>query len=326
MKDPFKRHIDYLRVSITDRCNLKCIYCIPEKGLKHFNQKDILTTNEIIRFISIAHKHGLRKVRLTGGEPLMRHDIVSLISLIREIGIQDLSMTTNGLLLTEQAGALKNAGLRRVNISLNTLNAKKYKAITHGGDIHCVWKAVREAETAGLYPIKINVVPIRGMNDDEILEFASLTFEKDYHIRFIEFMPIGPNKWSEDVCVKKQELMEKISGLGKLNLLEFKGGGPSRNYRIEGAKGVIGFISPISDCFCEHCNRLRLTAHGKILPCLFSDIEIDIKTPLREGISDRDIEALLVHAVSVKPERHPLGMKEGALTPSFIPSMSSIGG
>ena len=325
LKDSFNRRIDYLRISVTDKCNLKCVYCTPAKGLKHFKKSDILTDEEIIRFISIAHKHGLRKVRITGGEPLLRKNIIPLISSIKKIGISELSLTTNGLMLSKLAESLKSAGLDRVNISLDTLDAKKYKAIANGGDINLVWQSIKEAERVGLMPVKINVVPIRGINDDEILSFASLTLEKDYHVRFIELMPANSNRlWTKDKCIPSHEIMEIISTLGTFSKFEFRGIGPSRNYRIKGAKGVVGIISPISDHFCDSCNRLRLTAVGKIRPCLFSKEEIDIRTPMRSGASDKEIDRLFLKSIQIKPEKHRLN----EITPSDSPvkSMSKIGG
>lgn len=323
LSDTFGRQIDYLRVSITDRCNLKCVYCIPDRGLKYFKQSEILTSEEIIRFVSIAHKYGVRKVRLTGGEPLLREGIIELISAISSLGVPDLSITTNGVRLSEMSAILKKAGLRRLNISLDTLNPERYRVMTRGGDIERIWSAIRSAEKVGLYPIKINVVPICGLNDDEVLDFASLTFDKDYHIRFIEFMPIGPSRvWSERACIRKEEIIEIISKLGRLTPLPFRGKGPSRNYKLNGAKGVIGIISPLSDCFCDFCNRLRLTADGKLKPCLFSDVEVDIKTPMRNRADDRELERLFLKAASLKPEGHYLdkGM------PLTLSSMSKIGG
>jgi cyclic pyranopterin phosphate synthase len=320
MKDSFERRIDYLRVSITDKCNLKCLYCIPDKGLRLFRQSEILTSDEITRFVRVAHKFGVKKVRITGGEPLMRSDIISLVSSIKDIGIKDLSITTNGILLTGMAKALKKEGLDRVNVSLDTLDAQKYKVMTRGGDIRHVWKALEEAERVGLSPIKVNVVPMRGINDEEIAEFAALTFDKDYHIRFIEFMPVGGNKFYKDACVRKEEIMKKVSSLGTLNRLEFKGGGPSRNYQLKGAKGVIGFISPVSDHFCDFCNRLRLTADGRIKPCLLSNIEFDIRTPMRRGASDEELEDVFRRAVAVKPAGHGQRFNAGLV------SMSKIGG
>jgi cyclic pyranopterin phosphate synthase len=325
LKDSFNRQIDYLRISVTDRCNLKCIYCIPEKGLKYFAQEDILTSDEIIMIVRIACKYGVRKVRLTGGEPLLRNDIVQLISGIKGAGIKDLSITTNGQRLAGMAQELRKAGLDRVNISLDTLIADRYRDITRGGEINRVWEAVSEAERAGLSPVKINVVPVRGINDDEVAGFAALTLYKDVHVRFIEFMPIGNREsWKPDAYLSKDEIMERVADVGKLIRLPFKGSGPSRNYRIEGAQGMIGFISPISDCFCDSCNRLRLTAIGKIRPCLFSETAVDIKTPLRSGASDDELENLYRSAVLSKPARHSL--HEGSLLHAAMSPMSQIGG
>jgi cyclic pyranopterin phosphate synthase len=298
---------------------------MPSKKLKYFRESEVLTDDEIIRFVRIAHKHGLRKVRITGGEPLVRKNIMRLVSSIKEIGIRDLSLTTNGIMLSKLAGELKKAGLDRVNISLDTLDAERYRTITKRGDINLVWESVKEAERVGLSPVKINVVPIRGLNDDEILSFASLTFDKDYHIRFIEFMPAACNGlWSEEKCISSGEILKKITTLGSLEHLKFKGRGPSRNYRIEGATGIIGIISPISDHFCGFCNRLRLTADGKIRPCLFSKIKIDIKTPMRKGADDEEIEKLFCKAVKVKPQRHLLN--ENIDLANHIKTMSKIGG
>jgi cyclic pyranopterin phosphate synthase len=325
LKDSFNRQIDYLRISITDRCNLKCIYCMPEKELKRFDQSEILTSDEIIRIVRIACKYGVRKVRLTGGEPLLREDIIQLITGIKSAGIKDLSITTNGQRLAGMAQKLKKAGLDRVNISLDTLIADRYRDITRCGEIDRVWEAVAEAERAGLSPVKINVVPVRGINDDEVARFAALTLYKDVHVRFIEFMPIGNRKtWNPDAYLSKDEIMERASSAGKLVQLPFKGGGPSRNYRIDGAPGVIGFISAMSDCFCGSCNRLRLTAIGKLRPCLFSETSVDIKTPLRNGASDDELENLYRSAVLSKPARHAL--HEGSLFHPALSPMSQIGG
>jgi cyclic pyranopterin phosphate synthase len=325
LKDSYNRRIDYLRVSVTDKCNLKCVYCTPSKGLKHFKEIELLTDEEIIRFIRIAHRHGLRKVRITGGEPLLRKDIIQLLASIKKIGIRELSLTTNGLMLSQMARELKSAGLDRVNISLDTLDAEKYKTIANGGDINLVWEAIKEAERVDLMPVKINVVPIRGINDDEILSFASLTLEKNYHIRFIELMPANCNRlWTKEKCIPSQEIMERISMLGSLKKMKFKGIGPSRNFRIKGAPGVIGIISPVSDHFCNSCNRLRLTAIGKIRPCLFSKEEIDIRSPMRSGASDDEIDKLFLKAIRVKPEGHRLNEITAGNSP--VTSMSKIGG
>ncbi len=324
VRDSFERQIDYIRVSITDRCNLRCVYCSPEKRKSRFRGPDLLSAGEIARFVRVAHGYGLRQVRITGGEPLLREDVVEIISSIRDLGVPDISLTTNGVLLAAMARSLKDAGLGRINISLDTLNAERYRRMTGGGDIGLVWEAIEEAERVGLRPVKINVVPIRGTNDDEVADFAALTLQRDFHIRFIEYMPVGRTSIClRGACVTKDELMEKISALGSLRRLEFKGKGPSRNYRLDGARGVIGLITPVSDHFCQQCNRLRLTADGRLKPCLLSAIQVDLRTPMRKGISDEELEALFLEAVRVKPEGHRLSEK-----PTFdgLSSMSEIGG
>ncbi len=324
-KDSYNRRIDYLRISITDKCNLKCVYCRPSKRIKYFNQDEVLTDDEIVRIVRIAHTHGTRKVRITGGEPLMRKNITGLVSSIKGIGIRDLSLTTNGIKLSKLASSLKQAGLNRVNISLDTLKADRYREITCGGDFDQVNASIKEAEQAGLTPIKINVVPIRGINDDEILAFASLTQKNNYHIRFIEFMPAtSSGLWEKDRSIPSSEVLEEISKIGQLEKMQFRGKGPSRNYRLKGAAGVIGIISPLSDHFCGHCNRLRLTANGKIRPCLFSEEVVDIKSAMRNGASDSEVEELFLKAIRIKPQGHTLN-KSGAES-NYIDTMSKIGG
>jgi cyclic pyranopterin phosphate synthase len=324
LEDSFGRSIDYLRVSVTDRCNLKCVYCVPKTGVPHIHGSGILSSDEIARFVSIVNGFGLRKVRLTGGEPLLRPDIVRLVSLIKATGIRDLSLTTNGIRLADMAEDLKKAGINRVNVSLDTLDPDKYRAITRGGDIHRVLEGIKKAEEAGLYPVKINVVPMPGLTDDEIRKFASLTFEKDYHIRYIEFMRMGRNEAiGKAGHLTKREIMDRVSELGRLVPLTFRGGGPSRNYRIEGARGVVGFISPVTDHFCGSCNRLRLTAAGMLRPCLFSNVELDVRALLRCGASDEEVDKLFQRAVAVKPAGYSLEREEIFMG---LSSMSEIGG
>jgi cyclic pyranopterin phosphate synthase len=322
-RDGYDREIDYLRISVTDRCNLSCIYCMPRKRHRRFRPGDMLTAGEIARLSRVAMRFGVRKIRLTGGEPLIRADILSIVSSVKESGVRDLSLTTNGLLLYRMARQLERAGLDRVNVSLDTMDPVKYRKITGGGELEGVLRGIDEAERAGLTPVKINMVPIRGVNDDEIVDFARLTFDKPYHIRFIEFMPSGrENLWDEKKCVKSSEVKKKVAALGALERLEFKGKGPSRNYRIGGAQGLLGFISPMSHTFCYCCNRLRVNAVGKIRPCLFSRTEVDIRAPMRSGADDGEIERLLALAVDVKPEGNYLGKPSGV----SLRSMSSIGG
>jgi cyclic pyranopterin phosphate synthase len=322
-RDRFNREIDYLRISVTDRCNFGCVYCMPHKKPRHFRIKDLLTDEEIVRIVSVARQFGVRQVRLTGGEPLLRKDILQLITSIKALGVRNLSMTTNGSLLHEMAGDLKAAGLDRVNISLDTMDPKKYREITGGGDLEKVTGGILEAERTGLATVKINMVPIRGINDDEIVSVARLTFDKPYHIRFIEFMPSGSKEsWNAERCITSAEIMEMVSTLGHLEQLEFKGKGPSRNYRIQGAVGELGFISPVSHNFCYSCNRLRVNSVGKIRPCLFSKTEIDVGTPIRNGADNQEIERLFALAIAIKPEGNYLQKTRYA----SINSMSSIGG
>jgi cyclic pyranopterin phosphate synthase len=290
--------------------------------MQYFEPSEIMTSEEITRFVRVSLRHGLRKVRITGGEPLLRGDIAPLVSSVKALGVRDLSMTTNGMLLGGLAACLKKAGLDRVNISLDTLDAGRFRSITRGGEISRVWESIKEARRVGLRPVKINVVPIRGINDDEVAAFAALTLERDCHIRFIELMPVLPHRRLRRYSyLSKEELMKKIAPLGRLSRLPFRGGGPSRNYRLEGARGIIGFISPMSNHFCNSCNRLRLTASGSIRPCLFSEREFDIKTPMRAGASDEALEALFLSAVEAKPAGHSLHSRPPALA-----SMSKIGG
>lgn len=325
LTDQHRRRIDYLRISVTDRCNLKCIYCMPAGGVPCIGAEEALTTAEIIRVVRIARRSGLRKVRITGGEPLVRKDLIPLIrALKQDIGIRDLSLTTNGLLLAERADRLKEAGLDRVNVSLDTMDPDRYRQITRGGDILRVWDGIDAAEDAGLLPLKINMVPLRGVNEDEIRNFALLTLDRDYHIRFIEFMPTGGNRWSDAACVRTSEVRDRVEALGRLMEIPFRGNGPSRNFRLSGARGVIGFISAVSDHFCSSCNRLRLTADGKLRPCLYSEGVVDMRPLLRNGSTDAEISALFTKAAQVKPSGHLL--RQCGASASVFLSLSQIGG
>lgn len=326
LKDQFERKIDYIRISVTDRCNLRCIYCMPSEGVRFIEHREILRYEEILRIVRIATKYGISKVRVTGGEPLVRRDLVSFIKSLSEIpGIEDISLTTNGVLLKLYAEDLFKAGLQRINVSLDSLDPLKYERITRGNHLSDVWEGIEEAERAGLRPVKINTVPIRGFNDDEILDFARLTIEKPIGVRFIEFMPIGAREiWDEKKFVSTDEIKEKIRSLGDLTPVNSdRQAGPARSYRLPGSLGSIGFISPISNHFCSSCNRLRLTADGKLRPCLFSESEIDLKNPMRDGCDDLEIERLLSLAVHIKPREHRIWER----MPSRLErTMSKIGG
>ena len=312
VKDRFARTIDYLRISVTDRCNLRCLYCMPSGGVEPVKHKDILSYEEIIRIAQNAARLGVRKIRLTGGEPLTRRNIAFLISSIRHInGIQDLSMTTNGILLEKYAQTLADAGLDRVNISLDSLNEERYREITRGGELALALRGIDAAGQAGLKPIKINMVPIRGFNDEEILSFARMTMDSEYQVRFIECMPSADiDFWSPAKYMTTDEIKKIIEPLGPLSPVHIRRNGPSKYYQFKGAKGVIGFISALTHHFCSDCNRLRLTADGKLRPCLFSETEIDLGAAIRRGASDKEIVRLLLLSIAVKPEGHRIGSRQ----------------
>jgi cyclic pyranopterin phosphate synthase len=325
LRDTFERVIDYLRISITDRCNLRCVYCMPQSGVKLFEHKEILTYEEITRVAGIAAALGVRKIRITGGEPLIRKNIYWLIASLKAIkGIEDISLTTNGILLEKYARGLAEAGLNRINISLDTLSPERYREITRGGDIRLVMNGINAAEEAGLLPVKINMVPIRNLNDDEIPDFARMTLSTPRHVRFIEFMPIGSRDlWSDERYLSTAELKKTVEKIGPLIPVRLRKTGPARYYRFDGAPGVIGFISALTHHFCGDCNRLRLTADGRLRPCLFSETEIDLKPALRMQSSDSEIERLLRLAIEVKPEGHKIDQRDDLAS---LKNMSRIGG
>ncbi len=306
LRDNFKRTIDYMRISVTDRCNLRCIYCMPPDGLIPIRHKEILRYEEIVRVLKIAVDIGVRKIRITGGEPLVRNNIPYLIKLIKSIeGVKDLSLTTNGIMLEQYADSLSEAGLDRVNISLDSLKPERYGEITRGGDIRAVLRGIEAAEKAGLDPIKINMVPIRGINDDEIVDFARMTLKFPYQVRFIEFMPfVMPDIWSPERFIPAEEIRAVVESIGPLAPVKLRKSGPARYFSLDGAAGVLGFISPLSNHFCGECSRLRLTADGKLRPCLFSETEIDLKSALRSDAPDTEIERLIRLSIDVKPEGH----------------------
>jgi len=328
--DAYNRPISYLRISVTDRCNLRCIYCMPTEGITSVRHEQVLRYEEIETIVRAAAELGISKVRLTGGEPLVRLGIVDLVQKIAQIpGIDDLAMTTNGVLLARYAQDLAEAGLHRINISLDSLDPQRFQRITRCGDLADVLAGIETAQQAGLQPIKINTVVIRGMNDDQVVALAAKTLEADWwNIRFIELMPVGDGElmeeaWEEQV-VTAEEVRQRIeSALGALEPAKMRvGSGPARYYRLPGAAGTIGFITPISEHFCYRCNRLRLTADGQLRPCLLSDQEIDLRTPLREGADAEEIRALILEGIDRKPMRHHL---EEHVHPERR-AMSQIGG
>ena len=307
--DRMGRAITYLRVSVTDRCNLRCVYCMPAEGLPLQEHADILRYEEIARLVSIAAELGIRRVRLTGGEPLARRGLTDLVRMLAGIpGVQDLSMTTNGSLLARYAAPLAEAGLTRVNISLDTLRPDRFRQITRCGELAETLAGIEAARHAGLEPVKVNMVVMRGLNDDEVVEMARRSLEQGWNVRFIEVMPLGEGAhWSGDGYVPIDEVRQAIEqALGSLEPAELAGNGPARYYRWAHAPdaGTIGFISPISDHFCAYCNRLRLTADGKLLPCLFGKQELDLRAALRQGADDAALRDLFREAIAAKPRGH----------------------
>ncbi|GAB4262020.1 GTP 3',8-cyclase MoaA [Thermincola ferriacetica] len=312
MLDNFAREINYLRVSVTDRCNYRCVYCMPAEGVPMHCRDEILSLEEILKVIKSSTKLGIRKIRLTGGEPLVRKGIINLVQGIARIPqIDDIALTTNGALLPAYATALKEAGLKRVNISLDTLKPDRFRQITRVGRLRDVWAGIEAAWEEGFEPVKINTVVIRGFNDDELLDFVNLTKKLPLHIRFIELMPIGvSDKFPADKFISVRQIKAKISQYENLEVAKkLAGNGPARYYKIPGAAGSIGFISALSDHFCGQCNRLRLTSEGKLRPCLHSPQEVDLKASLRLGLSEEELAEIMRQAVLSKPEGHTMNAR-----------------
>ena len=319
MKDNYGRKIDYLRISLTDRCNLRCIYCMPEEGVPFRSHESILRIEEIADFTRRAAQAGIRRVRLTGGEPLIRKGVVDLV---REIaatpGIEDISLTTNGILLPKMAADLKDAGLTRVNISLDTLDPAQFTYVTRLGKIEDVFAGIDAALENGFDPVKINAVAVRSL-DQDFFGFAKLSLDRPLHVRFIEYMPVGESSgcsgagWTEDDIIPASEIIERINegaaaaGIGPLEPVDDEslpsGAGPAIYYRLPGAQGTVGFISAMSNHFCASCNRLRLTSDGKLRPCLFSDREIDVMGPIRAG-DEGAVDEAIREAIGIKPDEH----------------------
>lgn len=325
LTDTFGRKIRYVRVSVTDRCNLRCVYCMPH-GMEWLPREEILSYEEMLRLLKVFVSLGVTKVRLTGGEPLVRAGVPDLVRRISSMGeIQDLSLSTNGLLLADLAADLKRAGLHRVNVSLDSLDPAKFRAITQGGDIRKVMAGIDAALGAGLHPVKINVVATRGVNDVEAAEFARLTIDRGVVVRFIEIMPLGDSAaFQEEKFVPAEEILDRIRAVGPLVPCgDVVGSGPARYYRFENAEGTIGMITPMSHTFCEQCNRVRLTSVGHLRLCLFGDQEIDLRTPLRAGAGDEEIARLILYGMTIKPDSHHLVRGEPGCG---LRALSQVGG
>jgi cyclic pyranopterin phosphate synthase len=323
--DRFGRKIHYLRISLTDHCNLRCVYCMPEE-ITFRPTAEMMQDNEVLLLTRLFADLGFDKIRLTGGEPTCRNNIVDIVRGVAATpGIRSVSMTTNGMLLSKLAGPMAEAGLERVNISLDTLDPEKFKRMTRWGDINKVWEGIQAAEAAGLKPIKLNAVAVRGYNDDEVINLARLTCEHPWQVRFIEMMPIGrDNEFQLSQMISMQEMQERIErAFGPLEPVS--GGkleGEARIYRIPGSQGDIGFISSLSAPFCMDCNRARLTPDGILRMCLLQEYELDLLTPLRAGASLEDLRRMVLDAVWKKPWGH--GLAEGNIPVNR--EMSEIGG
>lgn len=309
--DGHNRVIDYLRMSVTDRCNLRCRYCTPMAGRRHLARPDILTYEELLQIARAAVSAGIRKIRITGGEPLVRRGIIDFCRRLSAIeGLRELALTTNGILLKGMAASLFEAGLQRINVSLDTLRPERFHAITGFDRLHDVLAGLEEARRVGFAPVKLNVVVMRGINDDEIPRLAELTRDTPCHVRFIELMPV--KHWSpaahQERFMPVNEIMQRIPALESARRgFAMDRAGPARMGRLPGAKGRVGFIAPLSLHFCSSCNRLRTTVDGKIRSCLFSEDELDFKTPMRNGASAFALIRILRRAVAQKPRGHHLG-------------------
>jgi cyclic pyranopterin phosphate synthase len=309
--DGWGRPVTYLRVSVTDRCNLRCVYCMPPDGVALRPREQIIRYEEIARVVAAAARLGVASVRLTGGEPLVRRDLPRLVAMLSCVpGIAEVSLTTNGLLLESMAPALKAAGLSRVNVSLDTLRPDRFARITRGGSLERVLRGLEAAEARGLAPVKINVVVMRGVNDDELRDLAALSLDHPWHVRFIELMPVHHQDcWENgfptpvEAFLSIAEVKERLASLSFAPVVEKTGRGPAQDFRLAGAKGRIGFISPLSDHFCGQCNRLRVTADGAFRPCLLRDFEIPFLPALRRG---EPVLPLLQQAIDLKPPGHGL--------------------
>ena len=309
MRDQYGRELNDLRISLTDRCNLRCVYCMPEEGIDFRPPEELLRDDELLLLVRIAAELGVKRVRLTGGEPTVRPAVVDLVGAIGAVpGIRDLSMTTNGILLEYLAADLARAGLRRVNVSLDTLDPQKFGRITRGGRVERVLAGIARAEAVGLLPMKINAVVVRGFNEEDVVSLARLTLERPWEVRFIEVMPFGAVADVADAgIVTSEETMARIeAALGPLEEIDLSGGDPARTYRVAGAAGTLGFISPVSQPFCSKCGRLRLTADGRLRLCLLRDDEVDLLTPLRRGASYDELKEIFAAGAYRRPFGHAL--------------------
>ncbi|HZE95448.1 MAG TPA: GTP 3',8-cyclase MoaA [Planctomycetota bacterium] len=306
LRDGFGRVVTNLRISVTDRCNLRCVYCMPAEP-EWFPQPEILTFEEIERLVRVAVSLGIRDFRITGGEPTARKDLPELIRRVAAVpGVADLAMTTNGILLKKLARPLRDAGLQRLNVSLDTLNGEKFVHLARRDGFRQTWEGIEEAERAGFSPLKINMVVLRGVNDDEVVDFAAMARTRPWQIRFIEFMPLdGDNAWTRNQVVPAREILERIHEKWPLDLnADGPLSDPARVHRFKDGKGDIGVIASVTEPFCGSCDRVRVTPDGKLRTCLFSTVETDLKGPMRSGADDAEMAGLFQRAVASKEAGH----------------------
>ena len=326
MKDQFGRQINYLRISVTDKCNLRCSYCMPVEGLAWIPRPELLTYEEITEIVRQMSAMGLERVRLTGGEPLIRRDLPELVRMLASVsGIEDISLSTNAVLLPDLAQPLWNAGVQRLNISLDTLRRDRFTELARRPErfFDATLDGIRAAERVGFSPIKINTVVMKGLNDDELAEFADITRRHPWHVRFIELMPVGENLHLTDAFMPADEILRRVQAIGSLTpTVGPAGNGPATYFTFDGAPGSIGVITPMSHNYCDRCNRMRLTADGQLRTCLFGTHHVDLKTPLRET---GDVTEALSEALAGKPERHllQLGSANGS---GGLAALSQVGG
>jgi cyclic pyranopterin phosphate synthase len=323
LQDQFGRSIEYLRISVTDRCNFRCVYCMPPEGLDWLPKRDILSYEEIAAIVGELAPLGLRRLRITGGEPTIRPELPVLIRLLRAVpGIEDIALSTNGVRLPAMAAEYRAAGLDRVNISADSLRPERISAIARRDLGFEPVRAAEAAEAAGLDPIKLNVVVLRGINDDELEDFARLTMDRPWHVRFIELMPVGDlRELTWEHVVPSDEILTRLSALAPVSAVDgpARGNGPARYYRLSGARGTVGVITPMTHTYCGSCNRVRLTADGRLRTCLYGDHEVNLRDPLRAGES---LVPLYVQALANKPKEHELlQMRVGGLR-----ALSQVGG
>jgi cyclic pyranopterin phosphate synthase len=324
-KDAYGRTMSYLRISLTDRCNFRCVYCMPEMGMKFQPREEILTDDELIKVVGAFAGLGFTKFRLTGGEPTIRPHLVDIVRAIKQFpGVEEVTMTTNALLLGRMANGLADAGLDRINVSLDTLNPDRFKAMTRGGRFDMVWEGLLAAERAGITPIKINTVVVRGQNEHEVDELARLTIDRPWQMRFLEIMPMeGVGMVYDEGLVTSEETQTRLEHeFGPLEHVASPPGDPARVWRIPGSAGTIGFISPISEPFCSTCNRVRLSADGKLRLCLLRADEVDLRDIVRNGGTTEELTSRIRSAIWRKPWGH--GIAEGDF--NIGRGMSQIGG